>query len=362
VTHAEPRLAWAHASLRPGGGFERYARTVVAGLHARGVRPVFVARRIDRSMPETAWVDPVVLGDAAVPQPIVDHVFDWRLGRARRRLHLAPLIATSPTRHADVAVCGGTHPGYLRAMGEAAGWRDRARIALERAFYGRAGVVVAHSRRMRDELAADYGVEATVRVLHPPVDAARFSPVDADARRVLRARFGFPEDRLVLLLASTGHRRKGLPLLQRVLASTDLPVLLAVAGRPVEGRPDRIVALGHLEAIEDAYRAADATVLVSTYEPFGLVAVESVLCGTPVVLSPEVGAAEVLAPDARVDLAARDEASLAAALAALVARWRAGTLRLAAPRASLRYDPSVDAHVDALLDLAGPARNRGYTP
>jgi glycosyltransferase involved in cell wall biosynthesis len=358
LTPVGTRLAWAHASLRPGGGFERYARTVVTGLHARGLRPVFLARRIDRDLPESAWVDPVVLGDSLVPQPLVDHVFDWRIGRARRRLHLAPLVATSPTRHADVAVCGGTHPGYLRAMGERAGWRDRSRIALERAFYGRAGVVIAHSERMRGELRSDFGLDASVRVLHPPVDAARFAPVDGARRQALRHRFGFPEDRLVLLLASTGHRRKGLPLLLRVLAASDLPVVLAVAGRPVEGRPDKVLGLGHLESIEDAYRAADATVLVSTYEPFGLVAVESVLCGTPVVLSPEVGAAEVLAPEARIDLAARDEASLSAALDTLVARWRAGTLRLAEPLALLRYDPSVDAHVGALLALAERARNR----
>src|SRR5207244_8775020 len=52
----------------------------------------------------------------------------------------------------------------------------------------------------------------------------------------------------------------------------------------VEGALDWRGAVAH-EALPGYYRAADATVRPSTYESFGLVAVESMACGTPVVAS-----------------------------------------------------------------------------
>ena len=46
-----------------------------------------------------------------------------------------------------------------------------------------------------------------------------------------------------------------------------------------------VVGLGFCTDMPELYRAADFTIMASLYEPFGLVGVESVLCGTRVVLS-----------------------------------------------------------------------------
>lgn len=49
----------------------------------------------------------------------------------------------------------------------------------------------------------------------------------------------------------------------------------------------------------DVFRSADFTILASRYEAFGQVAIESVACGTPVVLANNVRAAEVISDDVK---------------------------------------------------------------
>lgn len=320
-------------------------------MHARGITPVFIARAFDARLREVGWVEPVRVRLGGVPHALKDFAFDWRIGRLKKRLALAPLVSSAPTRHADVAVCGGTHPGYLAAMGERPNLRDRWKIALERAFYANADVVVAHSGAMRDEISRHFSIRGDkVQLLYPPVDGDRFRPAESDAERAaLREELGLPDDRAVFLLASTSHRRKGLSRLITFFANTDLEATLVVAGRPFSGSPANVRWLGYRADIENVYRAVDFTVVASTYEPFGLVGVESVLCGTPVLLAEGVGCAEVIDEDARFDFAPGE--GLREAVRAAVNVWRHGAHRLDRPHRHLAYDPAVAAHVDALLEI-----------
>ena len=110
--------------------------------------------------------------------------------------------------------------------------------------------------------------------------------------------------------------------------------------------------LGYRRDIENVYRAVDFTVMASHYEPFGLVGVESVLCGTPVLLADTVGCAEVIHGAAKIAFTLADPEALRGAVRQAVERWHAGGHRLAAPTAALSYDPSVAVHLDVLLGLA----------
>jgi glycosyltransferase involved in cell wall biosynthesis len=347
------RLAISNHGLRASGGIERYAMTLVRGLHARGVTPTFIAKIFDKALPEYGWVEPVHTSVKLAPAKLRDLLFDWRIGRVKRRLGLFPLIGCNQTRWSDIAICGGTHPGFLQAMGRRAGLNDRLKIQLERAHFEAAQIIVAHSARMRGELLMHYGIDAAkVTLLYPPVDGERFAPVDAPTRAALRRQLQLPDDRAVFLLASTGHQRKGLDLLIDFFSQTLLPVTLVVAGRAVPGTPANVRQLGYRADIENVYRAVDFTVMASRYEPFGLVGVESVLCGTPVLLAGDVGCAEVIRGDGQIGFDRADAVSFEAAVEVALTRWRAGTARLAEPRDSLAYDPSVAVHIDALLALA----------
>jgi glycosyltransferase involved in cell wall biosynthesis len=346
-------LAISNHGLRASGGIERYAMTLVRGLHARGIRPTVIAKAFDTRLPEYGWVTPVHTSVRAAPGKLRDLLFDWRIGRAKRRLRLFPLIGCNQTRWSDIAICGGTHPGFLAAMGEPATLNDRWKIALERAHFEASQTIVAHSARMRDELVRHYGVEPRkIKLLYPPVDGARFALVDTPARAALRAQLGLPDDRAVFLLASTGHKRKGLDLLTDFFARTALPATLVIAGRPMHGTIPNVRHLGYRSDIENVYRAVDFTVMASRYEPFGLVGVESVLCGTPVLLADDAGCAEVIRAPAQIPFTLARPESLGVAVAGAVERWRLGTHRLDAPATHLSYDPRIAAHVDALLAIA----------
>lgn len=343
-------VVFSNHGLRHSGGIERYLLTLVDALHARGQRPTVVAHRFDRSLPEYGWVDPVLIRTWGLGGALRDRWFDHRLRQLKRAHRWYPLIALSQTAVADIAVCGGTHPGFLEAMARRAGWRDRLAITLERRHLEHAAVVIAHSRLMAEQVQRLHGIPAgKVQVLYPPVDAQRFHPVQAAQRSALRERFGLPADRAVFLLASTGHARKGLDLLVKALGHSVLPVLLVVAGRPLGLSAPNLRYLGYRNDMEDVYRAVDCTVMASRYEPFGLVGVESVLCGTPLIGAVGMGCMEVVQGHAALPFDIDTGGSLEAAIQEALQRWRSGTLRVDDPRSALGYDPSVEAHLDALL-------------
>jgi glycosyltransferase involved in cell wall biosynthesis len=343
-------LAISNHGLRNSGGIERYALTLVRGLHERGVRPTVIAKAFDTTLPEYGWVEPVQVRVGAVPGKLRDFYFDWRIRRLKRQRNLFPLIACNQTGAADIAICGSTHPGYLEAMQLSAGLVDRWKIALERAHLEHAHIVIAHSRLMAGQVQRFYGVAADkIKVLYPPIDERRFHAVDTRGREGLRLGLGLPHDRATFLLVSTGHRRKGLDQLVAFFQSTTLPVALVVAGRPIDVHSPRIQYLGYRTDIESVYRAVDFTVIASRFEPFGLVGVESVLCGTPIVVAENVGCAEVVRGAAAIRFVLHNADSFEQAIHLAVARWAAGTHRVDSPLTALSYDPSVHTHLDALL-------------
>lgn len=345
-------IALSAQALKNSGGAERYTRDVIAGLHRMGVRPTLFAREIDRALPEAAWIDAQPLNVRWAPRKLRNLAFDWRLKQRLKRRRPACLFAINHSTHADVALCGGTHPGSLEAAGRAVRRSDEWQIDMERRVYTRARKIVAHSQLMSRELQRFYGVPAgRIDVLYPPVDTARFKPLDADERAAVRRQLNLPEDRVIFVFSSTSHERKGYPLLEAFFARTTLPVCLVVAGRPVPKTSDTIRYVGYSKDIEKLFAAADFTVVASSYEPFGLVGVESVMCGTPLVIADNVGSAETVIGGAKIEFSRTQPGSFERAIEQAVARVRSGDARIVKPLDSLVYDPSVDAHVAALYSL-----------
>jgi glycosyltransferase involved in cell wall biosynthesis len=346
------RIGISANALKHSGGLERYAMDLVRGLAAAGFdgksKPAFFARKIDTSLPESRLIEPHRLKVSFLPGKLRDAYFSWALKRARKKAGVDVLIGCNRVEGSEIAICGGTHIGFLRATGRRKKRSDTRQIALERRQYAQADVIVAHSDMMRDELRTLYGIDsAKIRVLYPPVDGTRFAPVDAAQRAILREQFGFKPDETVLLFPSSSHERKGLPLIEQALAGMN--VVIAVAGRAPEKPAPNVRYLGYAKNIEDAYRAADFTILASSYEPFGLVGVESVMCGTPVIFPACIGCGDAIADHAKHIFKSGDGDDLRRTVQDAI-EARRGHVRVSGD--AVRYDADVASHVSALVELA----------
>lgn len=345
-------------SFRQSGGLERYALDIVGGLNRLGVRPVVFARSFDPALLARYDIVPRRIGVSLLPGKLRDHYFSRRVAALRKRLGIDVLIGVNRTACSDIAICGGTHLGFLRACARPPGRADAWQIKLEAAQYQHAQKIVAHSQMMVDELRTLYDVPAEkIALLYPPVDGDRFSPGDAAQRAHLRKRFGLPHDKLVFLFPSSSHQRKGYAQLAEFFERTTLPVILAVAGRPIAAHGESIRYLGYQANMADLYRAVDYSILASRYEPFGLVGIESILCGTPVVLNSRIACTEVLSSEACLTFDATRPDELARVVAEAVRRRR--DVSAGDPPAldgAIHYDHDIDRHVAALMSLSALAK------
>jgi len=193
----------------------------------------------------------------------------------------------------------------------------RAKAALERTVYGRATRCIVLSQSFGDLLSRDYGVSPErIRLVPGGVDVGRYDT--GLTRKEARERLGWPHDRPVVFTARRLARRMGLENLISAISEVRRRVpeiLLLVAGKgtlsgDLEARvralglEDNVRFLGFVpdEDLPAAYRAANFSVLPTVaLEGFGMVAVESLAAGTPVLVTPVGGLPEVVS-DLSTDL------------------------------------------------------------
>jgi D-inositol-3-phosphate glycosyltransferase len=177
----------------------------------------------------------------------------------------------------------------------------RLRIRHERTIARRATAIVTASDHERQLLERYYGADpARMHTVPCGIDLELFRPLP---RAEARARLGLPADRPVLLWVGRLEKLKGVEILIDAVAGLERrdALLLLVGGddraaplrRDLEaqaralGIADRIRFEGAVDhaQLPAYYAAADVCVVPSFYESFGLVAVEAMACGTPVVAS-----------------------------------------------------------------------------
>jgi len=294
--------------------------------------------------------------------------------RIWRRLGADVVIGYGRTVGQDIMrASGGCHRRYLADLASDRGgresWRqwaspyERAMLAIERRQYrrGASRKILTVSSLARAELLDTYpGLSpAAVEVLPYGIDVDRFRSVDhARARADVRRELGLPVDARIVLTVGTGFRRKGIDLLLELWRrNPPAGAALIVVGndqrleawrRAARSASGSVCFPGPRRDIERWYAAADAFVLASIQDAFGMVVLEALASGLPVVTSRMVGAAEVL-EGALADLVVddpRDGPSVHAALERALDPQMRGRLAEAAQRAASAR--SIDAAMDDL--------------
>ena len=176
------------------------------------------------------------------------------------------------------------------------------RSTVEREAMLTADRIIAFSGHERDAMARLYGADPARVMLAPcGVDLTKFRPLD---QKEVRQRLGLNGEK-VLLYVGRVEPLKGLDLLVETAAQMEageenVRMMVVGGGGPGEPETDRVRRLAEERQVDSLidfvgrvnhddlplyYNAADVCVVPSYYESFGLVALESMACGTPVVAS-----------------------------------------------------------------------------
>jgi UDP-glucose:(heptosyl)LPS alpha-1,3-glucosyltransferase len=314
-----PRLALCYSGCHRRGGVERVVFEVARHLH-RNWRTSVVAHEVPlpgelpgdvEMVPLAGKILPFGLGmrrTRAKAQQVVDsggynvvagfgvqspgesvvwiqsvHAAWWELCRGRRRGWLRWQQAMNPFHHIVLKM----EDELLR------GRRYRRLIAL--------------SPAVRDDLNRFYGVPASdVDILPNGFHPEEFHlGVRVRHRLEQRRRFGIPSTAWVVLFVANEWERKGLmTLLEAVAKIKDPSMHLVAAGRLPAGLimhraaslgiQERVHLVGQTGHVNECFGMADAFALPTIYEAWGMVIIEALACGLPVLTSQTAGASEAV--------------------------------------------------------------------
>ncbi|HRA32482.1 MAG TPA: glycosyltransferase [Thermomicrobiales bacterium] len=313
------------------GGMNVHVRELAYELGREGVEVDLFTRRSDPVTPEVVQIADrvrVVTIDAGPPEPMtkddvfcvlpefatqcalyslragtrydIVHSHYWLSGWAS---HLLQRYWNAPTVHTFHTLARLKNAVYQNGVAE-----SDVRSQVERRLLDVIDYVIAPNPDERAEMVWRMGgVNSRICIIPPGVDLTRFHPGDAHHAR---ARLDLPANPLVLFVGRIDPM-KGIDTLLDAFASLraepwpDLPPkLIFIGGTLIDGRPDpdlsavihRAEVLGirddvlfrgsaPQEILPDYYAAATVAAVPSRYESFGLVAVEAMACGLPVVAS-----------------------------------------------------------------------------
>jgi glycosyltransferase involved in cell wall biosynthesis len=289
-----------------GGGAERYSIAVVEELAARHEIHVFSQTR-DHAFPG------VVYHRVALPMKrprwINQLYFAWATWRATRSgfdivhshentwhgnvqtAHVLPIKYTLLKDKQGVALA-------LRWLKVASSPRLLAYLWLEKRRYAFSlkKQVVCASTALKEIFEATYPAAIPMlSVVSPGVGATPGWATDAE-RLAARKKHGLPQDASLLLFVGNDFVKKGLPRLLSALAKLPEQTHLAVVGNyegvqditrlaQLAGLTQRVHFLGSLADMETAYQAADVLVHPTLEDSYGMVVLEAMAHGLPVVVS-----------------------------------------------------------------------------
>jgi glycosyltransferase involved in cell wall biosynthesis len=288
--------------VRRGG--ERLARDLADGLLARGHRPRLITSHQGR--PRRTVEDGLrILRLPRPPDGPLRHRFDPYLSHvpltyaALRIGDYDVAHAVSPQDALAAARWGKRtgHPAILTYLGvPVREWlAERRRLPILRSAMKGCDAVVALSRHAQEAFARVLGFEAPV--IEPGVDLHTFAPGAAKTSTptiVCAAAAEEPRKHVGLLVDALQLVRRQQPRARLWLSRPKDLRRATAAGVAVNAPGVEWVELDDRTALAGAYGAAWVAALPASYEAFGLVLLEALACGTPVVGYDDGGIPEII--------------------------------------------------------------------
>jgi glycosyltransferase involved in cell wall biosynthesis len=273
---------------------------------------------------------PVVFPRVKGSMLVVADLCDWLVTEGVDLVHthsyrpnLQGRLAALPLRENGVRIVAHYHSAHDDK-------RDRdGTLTLERSLTAVTDRVVACSQAAGDHVADLLGVPPErLTVVHNAVDTARFAGGD---RAAARAALGIPDDRPVVALVGRIDEQKGQDDYVRaaslVRAAHPDALLLLVGStakddvaEPIrdliraEGVEDVVRFTGYVDDMPGLYAAIDVLAAPSRSEGFGLMLVEAMAAGVPIVASAAGAIPEVVGDGPALLVPPRDPAALATAV------------------------------------------------
>ncbi|MGB3496176.1 MAG: glycosyltransferase family 1 protein [Elainellaceae cyanobacterium] len=236
------------------------------------------------------------------------------------------------------------------------------RLDIEKRCLETAEKIIATSPQEQEHMQTLVSTKGNIDTIPCGTDIQRFGSIRQDEARAL---LGIDSDAKVIFYIGRFDPRKGIETLVRAMGQSTLrddtaPLHLIIGGGSRPGQSDGLErqriesivaeldlhAITHFpgrisdETLPAYYAASDVCVVPSHYEPFGLVAIEAMASGTPVVAS-DVGGLQFTVESGKTGLLAppRDEAAFAAAIDQILANpeWRNQLGQAARKRVEARF-------------------------
>ncbi len=324
------------------GGMNVYVRELSRQLSRHGVAVDVYTRRQEPDLPEVIEFDQharVIHLHAGPPAPyskhdVYDHMpefvshvqaFVAKEGLQYDCLHshywLSGWVALRLRQHLQAPMAHMSHTlGYPKNSAVQQAWEREppTRLQVEYEVLKHSDHLIAESQASKDHMVQDYGVDpARIEIIPCGVETSIFCPQD---RREARQRLGLPEGSILLFIGRL-QPLKGIDTLLRCAHEVrrqraDVQVLIVGGGVDTDDpheqqERERLHALmwelglaEHVrfidaqpqEKLADYYAAANVLVMPSHYESFGMVVLEAMACGTPVVASHVGGLASTVLP------------------------------------------------------------------
>ena len=217
----------------------------------------------------------------------------------------------------------------------------------------RLGVVGVSDWITREACDSFLGVRNPVRIYNW-VNREVFRPMPVSDVIEFRRRLGVGSgERMALFVSGNLSERKGYGVLSSLPGLLDGKTRVVYVGGNKGGLPlpDEVIAPGPARSQEELaiyYSAADVCVNTTKCETFGLVTVESLACGTPVIVNPNTASPEIVEEGCGHVLRTQDDACEVARTVNSLASQDSMTISLRCVKSSRRFDSmkSLESYIE----------------